>query len=375
MPAVRRFWRTKRRLLAALCVLSTIIALCSLFPRMADIIGLTSRTTVEWRRMTAPQCKFVCSRSVDGVCVPLDLAIFVYKKDVPTKNMTFDLQNFNPVVSIPRKNNDTGKIGVLEVEQCSLEEHFPGVELIPRQGSCAVVGNGGILNNSSCGDFIDSHDFVIRANMAELKRFEVDVGRKTNLTVFNMQLLNQYSQAIFYSLFPWQRSVRDRFFDHIRSLNKSIIWYPKLLFRNRKMEKAGRQYHTIIETLRKFDYSDIRFAFSWKSISIERAYRLSKYGTLGFDSFAAARTFCSNITLFGFYPFYKDLEGRDVKYHYYDATTYNFGGEKENHDFHVEYRMLQDLEKQGQLKLVVRDCKPRNQTLLEKKFHRSLHLT
>ncbi|XP_066300025.1 alpha-2,8-sialyltransferase 8B-like [Branchiostoma lanceolatum] len=52
--------------------------------------------------------------------------------------------------------------------------------------TCAVVGNGGILLGSHCGADIDAKDYVIRIDLPALTGFEKDVGRRTNMTVLNM---------------------------------------------------------------------------------------------------------------------------------------------------------------------------------------------
>ncbi|XP_077780366.1 alpha-N-acetylgalactosaminide alpha-2,6-sialyltransferase 1 isoform X2 [Podarcis muralis] len=49
---------------------------------------------------------------------------------------------------------------------------------------CAVVGNGGILNNSKMGQEIDSHDYVFRVSGAVVKGFEEDVGTRTSFYGF-----------------------------------------------------------------------------------------------------------------------------------------------------------------------------------------------
>ncbi|XP_038061901.1 CMP-N-acetylneuraminate-poly-alpha-2,8-sialyltransferase-like [Patiria miniata] len=303
-------------------------------------------------------CKTVCSGSAGGICVPLDLAIFVYKNDTPTDNMTFNLQNYNPVVRVARTSNTSHESSVLKMERCNLEEHFPGVELIPRQTSCAVIGNSGILNNSSCGDFIDSHDFVIRANMGLIKGYEVDVGKQSSLNAFNRALMFSYGSAMGRSNSSKFLKTRAKLFDHMQALKESILWYPKQLYHRNGSFVSGRKFRSIIDAIRHNGFTDIRFAFSWKPISVAREWGIRRTGTLGLDMYAVARTFCSNITLFGFYPFYKDLEGRAVKYHYFDDVKFNFSRNK-GHDFSLEHTKLKELERQGKLTLVVRDCKPR----------------
>lgn len=58
---------------------------------------------------------------------------------------------------------------------------------------CAVVGNSGSLLGSEYGDFIDSHDFVLRMNAAEIDGYEEDVGSKCTMRIINGTLLKGYS--------------------------------------------------------------------------------------------------------------------------------------------------------------------------------------
>ncbi|KAM8945869.1 alpha-N-acetylgalactosaminide alpha-2,6-sialyltransferase 2 [Pelodytes ibericus] len=55
--------------------------------------------------------------------------------------------------------------------------------------SCAVVGNGGILNGSRQGNEIDKHDYVFRVNGAITKGFEDDVGTKTSFYGFTVNTM------------------------------------------------------------------------------------------------------------------------------------------------------------------------------------------
>ncbi|XP_006824351.1 CMP-N-acetylneuraminate-poly-alpha-2,8-sialyltransferase-like [Saccoglossus kowalevskii] len=76
------------------------------------------------------------------------------------------------------------------------------VHRIPRQKTCAVVGNSGILLNSSCGDEINSNDFVIRCNIPEIEGFSRDVGNKTNVTNINLTRVKDIHKAMEFKKAP-----------------------------------------------------------------------------------------------------------------------------------------------------------------------------
>ncbi|XP_005407480.1 PREDICTED: alpha-N-acetylgalactosaminide alpha-2,6-sialyltransferase 1 isoform X2 [Chinchilla lanigera] len=57
--------------------------------------------------------------------------------------------------------------------------------------TCAVVGNGGILNSSHVGHEIDSHDYVFRLSGALIKGYEQDVGTRTSFYGFTAFSLTQ----------------------------------------------------------------------------------------------------------------------------------------------------------------------------------------
>nr|XP_020456090.1 CMP-N-acetylneuraminate-beta-galactosamide-alpha-2,3-sialyltransferase 4 isoform X2 [Monopterus albus] len=50
--------------------------------------------------------------------------------------------------------------------------------------TCAVIGNGFTIKNSSLGSTINNYDVVIRMNGAPVRGYEDDVGNKTTMTLF-----------------------------------------------------------------------------------------------------------------------------------------------------------------------------------------------
>ncbi|XP_071807932.1 CMP-N-acetylneuraminate-poly-alpha-2,8-sialyltransferase-like [Asterias amurensis] len=316
------------------------------FISVLGTIAVFMTNTFLWRNWEASihettnkplKCKSVCSKST-GLCVRIDLAVFVLKE---TSNSSLE---FREQLTYPTVNSSSTE----QPSDCYMEDHYPGLELIPRQASCAVVGNSGILNNSSCGDAIDSHDFVFRVNMPTIKGYERDVGRKTNITCINTSLLRTYSGMFKRPNYP---VVGNRFLEKVRFLGKSVLWYPKPLGRDN-----AQNYRLIINAIKSDGNSLLRYAFSWKPIHIEREWKIGNCGTLGFDAFVVARTFCDNISLFGFYPFYADPDGKPLRYHYFDdVLSYNFNNTRV-HNFGREYKILQKLDAEKKLKLVAGSC-------------------
>jgi hypothetical protein len=67
--------------------------------------------------------------------------------------------------------------------------------MIGRAKRVALVGNSSKLRDSGLGENIDSHDVVIRCNFPEIRDHHLDVGRKTDLMLFNESIRGRVNKA------------------------------------------------------------------------------------------------------------------------------------------------------------------------------------
>uniref|UniRef100_A0A3B5MPX0 ST8 alpha-N-acetyl-neuraminide alpha-2,8-sialyltransferase 6 n=1 Tax=Xiphophorus couchianus TaxID=32473 RepID=A0A3B5MPX0_9TELE len=174
-----------------------------------------------------------------------------------------------------------------------------------RWDTCAVIGNGGIVANSSCGKMINSADFVIRCNLPPLSDgYEKDVGTKTNLVTANPTILFKKFESL-----------------DFESAIHPVFINPEYLIK-----------------LSKF----------WHAHGLKEA-RLST----GVMMTSLALELCDDVHLYGFWPFgIHPFNFKNLTNHYYDDM-------KPNTNFHsmpVEFSILLQLHRNGVLRLHLGDC-------------------
>ncbi|XP_036391535.1 alpha-2,8-sialyltransferase 8B-like [Megalops cyprinoides] len=216
---------------------------------------------------------------------------------------------------------------------------------------CAIVGNSGILLNSSCGREIDAHDFIIRCNLAPVEEFARDVGRRTSLVTMNPSVVQRAFQDL--SSEVW----RERFLQRLRGLDGSVLWIPAF------MAKGGEDRVEWAVRLILQHALNVRAAVpSLRLLHAVRGYWLTnkiliKRPTTGLLMYTLATRFCEEIHLYGFWPFPHDLQGNPVKYHYYDTLTYEYTSQAGPHAMPLEFRTLRALHSQGALRLQAGACR------------------
>ncbi|XP_051797454.1 alpha-2,8-sialyltransferase 8F-like [Acanthochromis polyacanthus] len=211
--------------------------------------------------------------------------------------------------------------------------------------TCAVVGNGGILINSSCGERIDSAQFVIRCNLPPLANgYEKHVGIKTDLVTANPSIFNDRYGAL--------NGHRHPFVESLRSYENSLLLIHAFSF-SAYTAVSLRAFNTI----KDFE-SPIRPVFSnpeylkslilfWRSQGL-RESRLST----GLITTSLALQLCNNIDLYGFWPFSNHPQDlHPLTNHYYDDIKPN-----KFHAMPAEFDLLMRLHSQGILRLHLEDC-------------------
>uniref|UniRef100_A0A3Q3XFG6 Uncharacterized protein n=1 Tax=Mola mola TaxID=94237 RepID=A0A3Q3XFG6_MOLML len=212
--------------------------------------------------------------------------------------------------------------------------------------TCAVVGNGGILSDSGCGKTIDSAQYVIRCNLPPLNNsYQEHVGTKTDLVTANPSiLLNKYGALM---------GRRRPFVESLRTYGNSLLLIPAFSY-GHNTPVSLRALYTIEDfespTRPVFFNPDYlqNLAVFWRSKGV-RAVRLSS----GLIMVSLALELCTNVHLYGFWPFSTHPHGRhELRNHYYDDIQ----TKKKFHAMPAEFDLLLQLHSEGVLRLHLDDC-------------------
>ncbi|KAJ8338132.1 hypothetical protein SKAU_G00370980 [Synaphobranchus kaupii] len=210
-------------------------------------------------------------------------------------------------------------------------------------GHCAVVGNGGILKNSSCGAKIDTADFVIRLNLAPVDYIS-DVGAKSSLVTVNPSQVTESFNGLCNERQPFVDKAAAHGNAYLAISPFSYVVSTDLSFRIFYTMKEMRPQQGV-----HYIHPDYLLMLDryWRKGG-EMGSRLSS----GFMLMSVALELCAKVDLYGFWPFDKDLSQRPVSHHYYD----NVPAKQGVHAMPMEFLKLMSLHRQGVLQLHVGEC-------------------
>ncbi|XP_033100855.1 CMP-N-acetylneuraminate-poly-alpha-2,8-sialyltransferase-like [Anneissia japonica] len=307
------------------------------------------------------RCFFLCDTEDNNNCFDAEETVLVYKNDVWPRKMRF-MQEIRPRLN-QRTYLEEEQYGTLDGVHCNISIYYPELRTLHQSKTCAIVGASGQLINSGCGPQIDAHDFVIRANLAPIMNYTKDVGNKVNLTGINFNKL----ETIFKNLVDKTSDDPEHvdMVENIRYLNDSVLWFTKATTARHAAEKLK-----VIASILKTGYKlPIQMAYIMRSSSVERRFHLKKgvYASTGMNIFAFARTFCQNITLYGFYPFDENHHRTPIWRHYFENATFNF--QSQQHDMVHEFTKLSAMHLRGEVTMVTDKC-----SMNEKDQTRHIHV-
>ncbi|XP_033913886.1 alpha-2,8-sialyltransferase 8F-like [Acipenser ruthenus] len=212
--------------------------------------------------------------------------------------------------------------------------------------SCAVVGNGGILLDSDCGEEIDRADFIIRCNLPPVEgRYHSDVGNKTDLVTANPSILLEK----FAALSEWRRP----FADCVSRYGAGAMLALPAFSYGRNTPLSLRALYTLQDfrsPVRPI-FLNPRYLGSLARFWRARGLRSSRLST-GLMMASLALELCSSVRLYGFWPFDRGPNGSPLLHHYYDDRR----SPSSIHAMPAEFSQLLGLHRQGVLRIQLGRC-------------------
>ncbi|KAI1896432.1 hypothetical protein AGOR_G00094740 [Albula goreensis] len=211
--------------------------------------------------------------------------------------------------------------------------------------TCAVVGNGGILTNSSCGEDIDSAQFIFRCNLPPLGNgYKKDVGNKTNLVTANPSIL--------LDKFAGLMERRHPFVENLSSYGNSFLLLPAFSY-SRNIDVSLRAVYTLqdFQTPARPIFLNPKYLKSLMQFWRARGLKAERLST-GVMMASLALELCMNVNLYGFWPFpLHPYRKHPLSNHYYDDQQ-----GKNVHNMSAEFEQLLRLHEQGVVRVHLGKC-------------------
>lgn len=176
--------------------------------------------------------------------------------------------------------------------------------------TCAVVSSAASMRASNFGEDIDSHDLIMRFNDAPTKGYELDVGSKTSIRLFNSQVFTRRKEFFFTNM----KGLGDQF----------VIWDPTTYNVNLTEWYSNPEYKFFdnfrqwVDKMQGQEAFILNPNFIWKVWTVIQAFSAERIqpnppssGTIGL---ALLMNICKKIDLYGFLS----LKGIELC-HYYDS--------------------------------------------------------
>ncbi|XP_059479727.1 beta-galactoside alpha-2,6-sialyltransferase 2 isoform X2 [Neocloeon triangulifer] len=155
---------------------------------LSSVIAHKTQLVVEMRRVLLDEGSiFAKDKNVYGVKYTGTKGTM---KKTPPREIVCSLKKSANLRMLKRKDEPFQTLG--------MDDLFPAKPIFSKQReqkqpfrSCAVIASAASLLDSQLGNFIDSHDAVVRFNHAPTDGYESDVGSKTTIRIVNSQVISK----------------------------------------------------------------------------------------------------------------------------------------------------------------------------------------